>query len=442
MLKRAATLLLLSSLSFASLAAAPPAAAQSLIRDTEIEATIALLAEPIFRAAGFGPNEVQIYIVADPSLNAFVTEGRVMVFHSGLLATLKTPEQLMGVIAHESGHITGGHAIRRMDALRAAQRTSLVTALIAIGAAAAGGGGDVGMSAIAGSQTAIQRSLLRFTRGQEASADQAALVFMNAAGVDPTGMLEVLETLEREQSVFINQLNPYTLTHPLSRERINLLSQGVQRSPHVGARLPDEFYYRHGRMRAKLQGFLGRLGAATVSFGDPELDLYREAVLLHRLPAPDRAVAAVDRLIAMRPRDPYYWELKGQILMESGRGPEAVAPYREAWRLSNEDPLIAAGLGGALLTIGTPQADREALQLLERAALRDRTNVGLRRSLALAYARTGDEGMSAVVTAERLAIAGDVSGARRMAQRAQAILPRGAPGWIRAEDILTITRER
>lgn len=409
-----------------------------LIRDAEIEATLQRLTAPVFQAASLPQDSVPIFIIDDDSLNAFVAAGgRTLFLHTGLLRTLDKPEELIGVIAHEAGHITGGHIVRRVEAMRNAQTQAIIANLLGIGVGVAGGA-EAGLGAAGIGQRIAQRDLLRFTRGQEASADQAALAFMNRAGVDPSGLLAVLERLGREQQVFLGQIDPYGLTHPLSSERIRLLSDGVSRSPALGRRVSAETAYWHGRMRAKLDGFLGRLGAASVGYGDPELDLYREAIALHRLPAPQRAVAAADRLIAMRPSDPYYWELKGQILAESGRGPEAVAPYREALRRAPNEPLIAGGLGEALLTVGDAAADAEALSVLERAAAADQFDARLRRPLAVAYARSGREGMAAVATAERLVLLGRLKEAQAQARRAQGLLPNGSPGWLRADDILAL----
>ncbi|MEO1330686.1 MAG: M48 family metalloprotease [Pseudomonadota bacterium] len=415
---------------------AAPARAQGLIRDSEIEQTLRLLSRPVFDAANIDPSSVRIFIINDQRLNAFVNGGRNMFFYAGILQELETPEQLIGVMAHETGHITGGHVVRRLAALRQARAQSILATLLGVAAGVAGGG-DAAAGVSLGGQSLATRSLLSFTRGQESSADQAALTFMNRAGVDPIGMLQVLQKLGEAQA-FLSNVDPYLLTHPLSGARIDALRQGVASSPARGQRVSRELRYWHGRMRAKLDGFLGRpgLSSGADSYGSPELDLYRRTINLHRLPDPDSAVASADQLIAMRPEDPFYWELKGQILLESGRGRQAVKPYRQAVSLRPGDALIQAGLGAALLTIETPETDKEALSVLERAALEDPLDAKLRRSLAIAYARDGQEGMAAVATAERLALTGQRKDARRQAKRAKDLLPVGSSGWLRAEDVL------
>ncbi len=438
-LRRAAAALGLA-LAAAATALEPASARISLIRDSEIESTLKRLTAPIFSAAGVPLESVPLFIVNDDSINAFVAAGgRTMFFHTGLLRTLEEPEELMGVIAHETGHITGGHIVRRVEAIRDARRQSILATILGIGVGVAAGDGGAGVATVGAGANIAARELLKFSRGQEASADQAALQFMNRAGVDPSGLLSVLERLRQQNAIFLGgNLDPYALTHPLSSERIALLKNGVERSPARGKKVSDELRYWHGRMRAKLDGFLGRISTDGIGYGSPELDLYREAIALHRLPDPPRAIEAVDRLIAMRPNDPYYWELKGQILAESGRGPEAVAPYRKALQLAPHEPLIAGGLGEALLTMDNAKATAEALRVLEKAALADRFDARLRRPLAIAYARSGREGMAAVVTAERLALLGNLRDAGLQARRAQALLPNGSPGWLRADDIIAL----
>lgn len=423
----------------AALAAAfTPALAQAgLIRDAEVERTLGRMINPIFDVAGLS-GRVRLFIIEDNSLNAFVAGGNNMFFHTGLLRQLETPEELIGVMAHETGHITSGHFVQRVAAIESAQTASILTTIAGIGAAAAGAG-SAAVGASQGGQHILQRELAKFSRAQEAGADLEALRFMNAIDVDPVGMLKVLKRLEAQQSVFLTNINPYTLSHPLSRERIITLQRGVDSSPAHGRSVSPELRYWHGRMRAKLDGFLSPAGAAArESFGDPELDLYREAIALHRTPLPDKAIAAADQLIAMRPNDPYYWELKGQILFESGRGPKAVEPYERAVKLAPDEPLIAAGLGEALLTLKTPEADKRALRVLEQVAIAEPYNAAARRPLAIAYARTGQDGMAAVVSAEQLALQGNLKGAKRQALVAKEKLPVGSPGWLRAEDVMSL----
>lgn len=429
-------------------AAAQPGAAQTLIRDAEIESTLRRLADPVFRAASLPPDSIEILLVADSQPNAFVFGGRNMVFTTGLLTRFADPEKIRGVMAHEAGHITGGHLARRqiaMDNLRGPALASAVLGVVAAAAAgAAGGGAGAGAAVALGSQSAVQRAMLAFNRAEESAADQAALTYLERAGVDPEGMREVLETF-RGQEVFSDRYrDPYALTHPISQARLSAIERRAAESPHAGTEPDAGIVYWTRRMKAKLEAFLNP-PSATLSRLDPdaedELATLRRAVALHRAPDPPAALREVERLVSLRPQDPYYHELKGQILLEGGRAEAAVAPLRRAAELAPREPLILGYLGRALLARGTPEADAEARDVLARASREAQgTDPGILRDLAIARSRAGEDGLSALASAERLMLLGRATDARRLAERAKGLLPRGGPAWLRADDILASTR--
>ena len=438
MIRRAGRLAAWAAL-LALLAAPLPAAALSLIRDAEIEATLARMTNPVLRAAGMRPGDVNLYIVNDPSLNAFVAGGRNMFLHTGLITELESPDQLIGVIAHETGHLAGGHQARRSVALRSAEGPALIAMLAGLLAGAAAGSPEAGAAVSAGSQGALARAFLRYNRGEEAAADQAALRYLDAVEVDPRGLYEVLEMFRGQEVFQAGNRDPYVLTHPLSTERMSLLERRVaERAPPPDD--PERLYWFE-RMQAKLSGFLDpprRVLNRLADEADSEPVLYARAVARHRLPAPREALATVDRLLEMRPDDPYYLELKGQMLFESGRPAEAVPLYRRAVAEAPDRALIKTGLGRALLALGTPEADREALSVLEAARGAEPGDAGALRALATAHARAGNDGMAALATAERFALSGRIRDAQIHARRAEGRLARGSPGWLRAEDILAL----
>ena len=419
------------------------AAAIGLIRDAEIERTLGRMSRPVFQAAGLSPQSIDIYIVNDRDLNAFVAGGSNIFLYSGLLMTLETPEELLGVIAHETGHIAGGHQARRSVNLRDARGPALLGVLAGIAAAAAGGG-QAGAAIAAGSQSAVQRSLLAYNRGEEAAADQAAIDYLLRAGIDPAGLRKVMERFRGQEVLTLGNVDPYVLTHPLSTERMQLIER---RTDEAAARsFPDdpERAYWHARMRAKLRGFLESPQRVLDSLaGKPETEetLYAKAVALYRKPDFPAALAAMDRLIAKRPDDPYYTELKGQILFELGRPDEAVPLYRRAAALAPDEPLILAGLGRALLALNRPDSNAEALDILQEARANDLGDAAALHDLATAYSRAGQDGMAALATAERYALTGRTKDAVVIARRAVAVLPEGSPGWLRAQDILALDTE-
>lgn len=429
----------------ALIAGTATADAQSLVRDAEIEGTIKRMSAPIFQAAGLSPDSVELYMVNARSLNAFVVGGRRIFLHTGLMMDLETPEQLLGVIAHEAGHIAGGHEARRAINLRNAQGPALLGVLLGIAAGVAAGSPEVGTALATGSQGALQRSLLRYNRSEEASADQAGLSYLIRAGINPNGLQQVIERFRGQEVLSVGNVDPYILTHPLGTERISLLERTVANAQtNAWPNDPDRTYW-HKRMRAKLIGFLDdptRVLDNLEVETETELTLYTKAIALHRLPDPDAAIATLDRLIASRPNDPYYFELKGQVLHESGRSPQAVASYRRAVALAPKEPLLKAALGRALLQLNDARANAEALEVLQDARSDDLGDVSALRDLATAYERAGDRPMATLATAERFALVGNFKDAARMAGRAAKLLPNGSPGWLRAQDILKLDRPK
>ncbi|MFQ5565044.1 MAG: M48 family metalloprotease [Paracoccaceae bacterium] len=420
--------------------AAQPAAAVGLIRDAEIERTLRSMTAPIFEAAGFPPGGIDLYIINDRSLNAFVANGNNMFLHTGLLQTLETPEELLAVIAHETGHIAGGHQARRQINIRNAKGPALLGLLVGVAAGVAGGG-EAATAVIAGSQSAIQRTLLRYNRGEEAAADQAALDYLARARINPSGMLKLLGRFRGQEVFNLGNVDPFILTHPLSTERMQLIERRVAEASSRQYPADPEREYWHRRMRAKLSGFLDSPERVLNRLaGAPETEevLYTKAVALYRLPAMSEALAATDRLIALRPGDPFDIELKGQILFETGRAEQAVPLYRQAVRLAPGEPQLEAGLGRALLSLKRPEANAEALAALQDARRRDLADAVALRALATAYSRAGDYGMAELATAERFALTGSVEDAILHARRAAAEMPEGSPGWLRAQDILSL----
>jgi predicted Zn-dependent protease len=436
---RIATRLLAAALALAL--AAGPAAALSLIRDAEIEATLERTAWPLFRAAAMSPTSVAIYIVDDPEPNAFVAGGQNIFVHTGLLTELETIDQLRAVLAHELGHITGGHLSRRDQMLRGAKGVAAI-GMLGAAAAALGGAPQAGVAIAAGANQAAHRTALAHTRAEEASADQAGLRYLAASGSDPRAMLEVLDHFRGQEALLGAYVDPYAQSHPLWRDRIALIEERVAKMPEGEPPSAEDAYW-HARMVAKLTAFLDSPAQTFRRY--PEGDASEPALLArtvawHRRPDPARAIAGIDALIARRPDDPWYLELKGQILLESGRAAPAAAAYREAAALAPKDALILGGLGRALLNTDDEAATAEARDVLARSAELDGANGGVLRDLALAEARLGNEGAAALATAERFVLAGRFRDADRNAARAAALLPEGSPGWRQAQDIITIAR--
>ena len=419
-----------------------PAAAQSLIRDAEIERTLGRIADPLLRTAGLSPGQVDIYILNDPEPGAFVAGGNNIFLHTGLLRELESIDQLRAVIAHELGHIVGGHIARRDQQIRQARGTTALGAVLSIVAAAAGGGADAALATGSLFGTAANRNLLAHSRAEEGAADQAAVNLMAGAGAQPQAMLEVMEKFRGQAALHVGPgATGYTSTHPLWSDRIRYLEERVANAP-KGHPPGEEDRYWYGRMVAKLDAFLAspRTALALYRGDESENGLMARAIAWHRLPDLGQARAAMDKLLAARPDDPYTHEMDGQFRLENGEVEAAVAAYRRAAELLPYEPLILSGLGRALVARDTRAADAEALKVLTRARQLDRADAMALRNLAVVHARMGDEGQASLATAERMMLAGRLQDAGIHATRAMRALPRGGPGWRQAEEIVEAAR--
>ncbi|MEM9139117.1 MAG: M48 family metalloprotease [Pseudomonadota bacterium] len=439
-MKRIRSIAIAGLLCLPPLIPSPEAQATVLIRDAEIERTLDEISAPILQAAGLPPSSVEILLVRDRRLNAFVAGGRNIFLHTGLLIELETVEELLGVIAHEAGHIAGGHEARRRINLRNAQGPALLGLLVGI-AAGAVGGGEAAVGIAAGTQGAILRSILRNSRAEEAAADQAGLSYLERAGVNPEGILKVLERFRGQEVLQIGNVDPYVLTHPLGTRRMSLLQRRVAET--AGREWPKDPNrdYWHSRLRAKLEGFLldpQRVIDDLAGKPETEMVLLAKSVALFRQRDLRAAVRASDKLIAIRPNDPFYIELKGQILLESGEVRASLPYYRKAVQLAPNEPLLKAGLGNALIQTQDPAFNPEALRVLKEARDADLADATALRNLATAYDRAGENGMANLSTAERYALVGNIRSAVPLARRASAMLPEGSPGWLRAQDILKL----
>ncbi|MFZ5963867.1 M48 family metalloprotease [Thalassococcus sp. BH17M4-6] len=418
-----------------TLMAAAPARAVSLLRDADIEYGLEQLAAPVLRAAGLSPNQVRILVVDDNSLNAFVADTQHIFINAGLINKLQTARALQAVIAHEAAHITNGHIARRAGNMRNARTAVGLGLVLAAATGAATGSGQAAAGLAFGTSSSAMRAFLAHTRAEEASADQAAVRSLVRAGIDPQGAVEVLDIFRGQEALSVGRQDPYLLSHPLTRDRLRAMEGFVAA---YGKSVPEDnsAVYWFARVQGKLSAFT-RAPRWTLRRADDspsrDIALMREAIAYHRQSDLRRAVAAIDGALALRPRDPFLMELKGQILLESRQAGPAVRTYQNAANLAPNNALIQGGLGRALLASGNPKA---ALQALERARSRDWRDARVLRDLGAAYAQTGQAGMASAATAERYALMGRLKDAGIHAKRAVDLLPRGSAAWRRSQDVL------
>ena len=424
----------------AAMLAAQPVAAQSILRDAETEAFLDEISAPLIAAAGLEPENVDVVLVNDRSINAFVAGGQIVYIHSGLIEAADSAEEVQGVIAHELGHITGGHILRYGEGAASATKISLLSVLAGIGAALAGAG-EAAMGVMALGQQAALGQFLSFSRTQESSADFAGAEYLSKAGVSGRGSLTFFgKLLNQEYRYGYSQSDEagFYRTHPLSGDRIAALREVYEKDPAWDRPPNARNQANFDRVKAKLTGYIAKPSATLRDY--PETDqsipaLYARAYAYHQNARVDRALDAADALIATSPDDPYFLELKGQVLLESGRPGEALDPLRRATALTNSEPLIASMLGHALIATEDPANYEEAERVLRAAVGRDRRNPFAWYQLGVVYAARGDTARARLATAEQQVMSGQYALALRSAQAAEGGLERGTPDWIRAQDI-------
>lgn len=421
---------------------APPsqAAAQkrSFIRDAEVETTIRTMATPLFQAAGLSPDAVRIFLIVDNSINAFVAGGQNMFFHTGLLIRTDHPGQLIGVIAHETGHIAGGHLARLQDAASSAGTEALIATLLGAAAGIASGRGDVAAAVTMGGQEIAMRSLLAYSRGEESAADQAAIRYLDVTGQSARGMLEFFQILGDQELLVASRQDPYVRTHPLTRDRVTFVRDQVEVSTHADAPVPPEVVAMHSRMRAKLFAFLEPPSRTLLRYRDSDNSLdsrYARAIAAYRKPDMAAALPLIDSLIAEYPKDPYFHELKGQMLFENGRGRESLEPYRRSVDLLPDNALLRISLAQAQVETDETALLEEARTHLNWAVQHEPENRTAWRLLAIAHGRLGDEGMAAFAMAEQSLLEGRLPDATFHAGKAERLVGKGTPTWLRIQDI-------
>lgn len=415
---------------------------RSFIRDTEIEDTLRLYATPIFKAAGLDPNGVSVYIVSDNSLNAFVAGGQKLFINTGLLLKAETPEQVIGVMAHETGHITGGHLSRVHDQLRNASAISILSTIAGVAAGVAAGRSDVGTAAILGGQNIATRNFLAYSRTQESSADQAGVKYLTAAGISARGMMEFMETLEGQELLSTASQDPYMRSHPLTTERVEFLENYVANSALKDAKVSPELYEHHARMRAKLYAFTNHIQNTLRTYPESDTSVagqYARAIAYYRNSELAPALEIIEKLIGIEPNNPYFEELKGQVLLEFGKAREAIDPLQKSVELSNGAPLIRLLLAHAMIETGDAAYLEPAKASLMGVLSRERGNASAWRFRAIVENRLGNEGEASLSQAEYSLLSGDRQAASYHAVQADRKLEKGTAAWLRAQDILQAT---
>lgn len=423
--------------------AVQPVAAQSILRDAETEALFSDMVAPLVAVSELDADEVEVVLINDSQINAFVAGGQRIYFYSGLIETADTANEVQGVMAHELGHITGGHIIRFDEGVKTATGITILS-LILGAAAIAAGAGDAGMGILAAGQQAAMGKFLAFSRVQERSADSAGARYLGEAGISGRGSIDFFKKLQNyEFRLGIPQEDSYGRTHPLSGERVSLLRDVYQKDPAWDKPSDPDLEARFQRVKAKLLGYTADPAVTLRKYPESDQSVparYARAYAWHKSAYPDRALYEANNLLKSAPDDPYFLELQGQILLESGKPDEALKSLRRAVQLTNNQPLIASLFGHALIATEDPQYLDEATQVLKAAVHKDNRNPFAWYQLGVVYSQQGDIARAQLATAESSLLEQNYAGAIRSSQIAMAGISENTPDWIRAQDISFIAK--
>jgi len=418
-----------------------------VIRDTEAEQLLRDYTRPILRAAGLEKHNIQMVIINEGSFNAFVADGRRIFVNYGAMMQSETPNQIIGVLAHETGHLAGGHLAKIREQLANAQTQMIIAMLLGAGALAAGarsgsnsGLANAGAAAMSAPQEVIRRTLLSYQRQQEENADRAGVKYLNSIGQSPRGMYETFKRFTNESLFAARGADPYLQSHPMPVDRVAALEELARSSAYWDKKDDPALQMRHDMVRAKISAFMERPDTVYRRYATSNNSLparYARAIVSYRHGDLRVALAQIDQLIQEQPSNAYFYELRGQALLEGGRPVEAIAPLRKAVQLSNNAPLIEMLLGQALVASNNNAYTDEAIAIL-RAAVARETEAPIGYSqLAMAYGRKGDYAQADLASAQAAFLRGDNKTARDLASRAKTRFAIGTPGWVKADDIVS-----
>lgn len=434
-----------SSVLTAKAQSSAPANALPVVRDAEIEALVTDYTTPILNAAGLGKKRIGTVLVNSPSFNAFV-DGRRIFINTGALLQSETPNEIIGVIAHETGHLAGGHQDRLREQLSQAKTMAVIGMLLGVGAgiagavtrnsAIAGAGGGIA----AGGGEVAMRSLLSYQRTEEATADRSAINYLNKTGQSAKGMLTTFERFASALSLNGTQIDAYRVSHPLPRDRIANLSNLAHESPFFDKKDPESLQQRHDMMRAKIAAYSGGLGTLQRIFRNNPRGIgarYGDAITTYLNGTARSALPKIDTLIKEQPRNPYFHEMKGEILLKANDPAGAAAAFKQAAALDpRNSSLIRMSYGRALMLTGNKANMETAIRELKAGITRAPEFSEGYGYLAQAYGQSGQMALADLATADQHYYAGRINEAKIFAIRAQTRMKSGSADWLRAQDII------
>jgi predicted Zn-dependent protease len=445
---RAVALVAAGAVALASLPARAQTAGVPVIRDAEIEQLLRDYTAPILRVAGLSEQNVHVVIINQNVFNAFVMDAHRIFIFSGALMQATTPNQLIGVFAHETGHIVGGHLSKMRQELAKAQTAAIVAMLLGVGAIVAGAKtgsmdtGNIGAAVISAPQSYLQHTLLAYQRAQEEQADRAGVRFLTMTGQSAKGMYDTFKRFADEMMFTAAYIDPYVQNHPMPAERMAALAELVK-TPYWDKKDPPELQFRHDMMRAKLYGFTERADAVSRRYPASDTSIparYARAIATYRFGDLRSTLTQIEALIQAMPNYPYFYELEGQALLENAHPAEAIPPLRRAVQLAPNPALIQIMLAQALVATNNAKVSQEAVALVRAALVKEPESVDAYEVLAMAYGHSGDLAEADLASAQAAFARGDNKTARELAARAKTRFPIGSPGWVKADDIVAFNK--
>ncbi|QNL18584.1 M48 family metalloprotease [Hyphobacterium sp. CCMP332] len=418
------------------------ATAQSLIRDTEIEIMLRDYTDPFLVAAGLEPSDVGLYIIADPAINAFVTGGQNIFMHTGTILEATDPLQIKGVLAHETGHIAGAHLARTGEAMNQAAIPMFATLGLGVLAAFAGEGGAAG-ALMASSQQFGALQFFTYTRTQESAADQAAIRFLEETGNSAEGLMEFFERFRYQEAFSPARRYPYFRTHPLSSARVAALREAVARSPYADQPESPEEIARLERLQAKIYGFMAEPGHVFYRYPESDQSLparYARSVAYYHDARMAEAREEIESLIAEEPDNPFFYELYGQMLFESGHAAESIQYHQQSVDLMPQAPLLRINLAMSMIATDDDAYLEDAGQHLRVALDIEPDNSFAWYQLSIVHERNGDTARAQLAIAEQSYALGNSGRALQFAVRAAPQLERGTPDWYRANELIGVAQ--
>jgi predicted Zn-dependent protease len=420
-----------------------PAFAQgiNLLRDTETEEMLKSYEAPLAKAAGLNLDATRVWLVGDNQVNAFASFGdggeNIFIF-SGILLALKTPNELIGVMAHETGHIKAGHLIRGEVGMQKAAIPMLLSMVIGIAAMMAGAG-EAGMVIMGAGQAMAQAQFAQFTRVQESTADQIAMQLLLATHQSPQGIYNTFARFAQEEAQGAYKIDPYAVDHPVGQQRLDDIQGKLDASPYKDVKDSPAVTHTFEMVQAKLAGFVLPVSEALARYpvsNTSETARYARAMAYLRQPQLAKAQAEISSLIQDEPNNPYFYEVQGQIYLSMAKPLDAIPAYQRAVSLKPQAPQLRLGLAVAQISTDRPEMSQAALANLKVASMVENDDVFTWYETAQAYSNLKNTPMANLSTAECYYAAGAMKQAAQFAARARRDLPQGTADWERANDIM------